>query len=73
MGLLKVLNLGLDSANVKIGSQCSTILVVPSLLFFYFSPKLFWNVFLLVQKLTLFYLAMFYIHKALETGAFCSY
>lgn len=73
MGLLKILNLRLDSADVKIGSQHSTILVVPSLLFFYFSPKLFWNVFLLVQKLTLFYLAMFYIHKALETGAFCSY
>lgn len=45
MGLLKVLNLRLDSADVKIGSQHSTILVVPSLLFFHISPQSFSGMF----------------------------
>lgn len=46
MGLLKVLNLGLDSA-VKVGSHYPTFLIVSCLLS-YITPKFFWNIFMLI-------------------------
>lgn len=52
MGLLKVLNLGLDSAAVKIGSQHSAFLIVSCLIFFRFF---------------FFVLATFYVHNSSET------